>query len=1460
VNYTDGNTCTATTPTSKSVTVDNAPTAAAAGPDQSNVCGTATLAGNTPGVGTGLWSFAAGGNVDGLGNITTPTSPTSGFNGTPGKTYTLTWTISNGTCPSSSDDVAIGFDPVGVTPSNAGADQSQCNNGSFTLAGNVPTSGTGQWTIVGPVHGANITSPTLNNSTVTGLVLGKSVTLRWSITNGASCTSTDDVVLSNNDNPTTANAGADNAACGTSITLAANAPTVGTGAWSIASGGAGSFVDATDPASGFSGTQGNTYTLRWTISNGACSPSTDDVIIKLDNPPTTAAAGPDLLNVCGTVTLNANNPSVGTGLWSIISNPDNLGVVANPSNNQSNFNGTTNVTYILRWTITNGSCPSSTDDVQIQYSPTGPTTSNAGADQGVCGTSTTLAGNTPTVGTGQWSFASGGNPDGLGAIADVNNQSSGFTGTAGQSYTLVWTITSGTCTSLDQVAIQFNTAPTTAAAGSDQSICGTSTTLAANAPASGTGQWSITTVADGLGVISNPNNPLSGFSGTAGQTYVLTWTISSPGCTSSTDDVQITFKNISLTTFNTNYCQSAGTLDLTTVVSATPAGGALTFTGTGVTGSNFDPTGLNGIQSISVQYVQSGCTLNQTLSINVVPPSSPLCSGSGGGGCSVPVISKVDACSGSDGQINFTSVSGGTGPYFFSIDNGTNWTSPGATSHSFTALAAGTYSTLVKDNTGCTSTVNTIVIASKVTGIVSKLSDVSTCTGSDGKISISNVQGGTGPYVYSVDGGVTFPYSASPITGLAAASYSVVIKDNGVGGCTSSTTPVIISLPGNCTGTNSCAIFTINATDTRPTCTGQDDGAIALTISGGSPNYVVNLSDPSSGFTQTITGPGPFSFGTDPTLGGLTASQTYQISITDAVNNTCTIPHSLVRQTNVQATASGFVDAICYNQPVGQATVTVTSGGTSPYDYSLDAGATWISFTSPVTITNLMPAATPYSILVRDGSNDLCPAAVSVTIGNAVNDITITSTTADASCANNDGSIQITSTPAGGNAPYTYQFDGTTTTSLAFTGLAAGSHAFTVTDAAGCIKNFPFTVGSPGYAFFTPLVTDPTCLGGGNDGKVTVSNIAPSGNFDVGITTDPTGDPSPFQYPGVSSLSGPVTFSGLTQGNYRVVVKPNGAACSTAQSVNINSGPVAVDFSLKAKDFVCYETKGTVEVFNVKGSSSVNYSYEIINQGNIVQSGTVTQLQTLDTVKLPLTQPALDKGTYQVRMFQDQSATTGCAAPVSSTYKDFNINGPTVASFDTISVVRTPSQYSLATGSMNISLQNTFAPAYQLMLKMIASEVPNESNSFNNFDSQWIDISSSSNGPITFNAKDLYAGSYQLMIKDSAGCLRTYPLNINLDSQIFIPNIFTPNNDGTNDNFEILNLPANSSITISNRWGKEVYKSDIKATGETIGSNSSIQPINKTVVWTGGSESDGIYYYTLNTTSKTYTGWVELKR
>jgi len=111
--------------------------------------------------------------------------------------------------------------------------------------------------------------------------------------------------------PTTANAGPDIVATSNTITMAANAPAVGTGQWSIASGTGGSFANVNSPTTTFTGTPSSVYSLVWTISNAPCPASTDTMIA-------TMPAGPSLPSVlCGSpaYTLYVHPTDNGTSAW-----------------------------------------------------------------------------------------------------------------------------------------------------------------------------------------------------------------------------------------------------------------------------------------------------------------------------------------------------------------------------------------------------------------------------------------------------------------------------------------------------------------------------------------------------------------------------------------------------------------------------------------------------------------------------------------------------------------------------------------------------------------------------------------------------------------------------------------------------------------------------------------------------------------------------------------------------------------------------------------------------------------------------------------------------------------------------------------------------------------------------------------------------------------------------------------
>ncbi len=241
-----------------------------------------------------------------------------------------------------------------------------------------------------------------------------------------------------------------------------------------------------------------------------------------------------------------------------------------------------------------------------------------------------------------------------------------------------------------------------------------------------------------------------------------------------------------------------------------------------------------------------------------------------------------------------------------------------------------------------------------------------------------------------------------------------------------------------------------------------------------------------------------------------------------------------------------------------------------------------------------------------------------------------------------------------------------------------------------------------------------------------------------------------------------------------------------------------------------------------------------MNLGNIVQSGVITTLQAVADV--PLT--GLDKGDYQIQLTQDQSAATGCAGLITSVFKPFTVNGPT-GSLDTLYVNKTISLPDLATGSMLIGIQESGLEPYEVRLELTQPFFAGQSYLLD-----WTAVTRNpQNLKVEYNATKLFAGAYKLSLRDAMGCEREYSLTIEVDTDVFIPNIFTPNNDGVNDVFFIRNLPAEANITITNRWGAEVYRSSNYAND-----------------WTGGNAQDGIFYYRIQAGGHTFTGWLEIQR
>lgn len=421
--------------------------------------------------------------------------------------------------------------------------------------------------------------------------------------------------------------------------------------------------------------------------------------------------------------------------------------------------------------------------------------------------------------------------------------------------------------------------------------------------------------------------------------------------------------------------------------------------------------------------------------------------------------------------------------------------------------------------------------------------------------------GGTPPYQYSINGGTT--YQASNVfTGLTAGSYTVKIID--ANGCSPATSnAVVISVP--------TAVNTVLNNKTNPTGFGLSNGQIILSANGGT----------GTGYTYAINGG---SYTASDTFSGLVAG-TYSLTARD--NKGCeSLPLSvtLAEPTQLGLAISTKTNNICFGGSIGSVEVTA-SGGTSPYDYSINGG----SYQTSNSFNNL--TAGNYTLSVKDNNGNIANVNANILQPSS---ISASITGQNPNCAIGGGII--TATANGGTPPYSYALNGGTyVSSNVFTNLAAGTYTVSVTDSKNCsaaISNsVVITLPNPVNVSLS-FKNDPTGFNT-NDGQIAVIG---SGGNGAGFT---------YSIDGANYVSSG-TFTGLPAGTYSLLAKDGNGCASTVLSVTLNQ-PNQFSINVNSKvDNTCFGgNTGSVTVSASSGTAP--YQYEI-NGGGYQSSNNFTGL------------------------------------------------------------------------------------------------------------------------------------------------------------------------------------------------------------------------------------------------------------
>lgn len=278
-----------------------------------------------------------------------------------------------------------------------------------------------------------------------------------------------------------------------------------------------------------------------------------------------------------------------------------------------------------------------------------------------------------------------------------------------------------------------------------------------------------------------------------------------------------------------------------------------------------------------------------------------------------------------DGNIALT-LSAGTPTY------STLW-SNGATTTSISALSSGNYSVVVTDAAGCKAVQNfSLGTLSPIIFSAANINNVLCYNNCDGSIT-SIPSGGSLPYTFSW----TPTSSSAPTTNsLCAGNYSISVTD--VNGCLASETYTIINP----------AALTLTAVVTDASCSSVPDGAVDITVVGGSPVYTFSWM-PNGAVSEDLTN---ILYGT------------YTVSITDV--NGCKKDSAIqINATIVVIAVAGNDTTFCLNGPVTLNGSNSIGGIT--YQWLELPLLTVISNTTTATIPTIIGTST-YVLVATNGS------------------------------------------------------------------------------------------------------------------------------------------------------------------------------------------------------------------------------------------------------------------------------------------------------------------------------------------------------------------------------------------------------------------------------------------------------------------------------------------------------------
>jgi len=339
-----------------------------------------------------------------------------------------------------------------------------------------------------------------------------------------------------------------------------------------------------------------------------------------------------------------------------------------------------------------------------------------------------------------------------------------------------------------------------------------------------------------------------------------------------------------------------------------------------------------------------------------------------------------------------------------------------------------------------------------------------------------------------------------------------------------------------------CTAVQLSASVTNESSYCNDDGAIDLTVTGGTPPYTYKWSN--GAVSEDISG---------------LAADSFSVTVTDTFG--CATTLSAVISEPVLLSLSVSIKPDCGSGD-GRATVSV-SGGVTPYNYLWD---------DPLAQTNAMANNLDvgiYNVIVTDSAG--CTITVQAIVQTATALIFTTFTNNPTSCGANDGNAATVVTS--GTSPYSYQWSNGNTTSLSDS-LTAGAYKIVITDANECADSTIVTLSDPAASSISFSAIMVICYGG-SDGSVTVSA---------------SGGTQPYVFLWTNGQTD-TAITGLSAASYGVTVTDS-AGCASASSITITQpDPIIIQSDTVVAESAAGSSDGSITISVTGGTGTYSYNW-----------------------------------------------------------------------------------------------------------------------------------------------------------------------------------------------------------------------------------------------------------------------------